>query len=127
MHGGLIEWLPDATVLVERTGEIFLGNARAEELFGYARREMLGKPIEMLMPDRFRGRHAELRPSIKVLYVSGYTSGAVARHGILEDGVAFLQKPFSPDALARALRDVLDARGPTAPPQTDLPPRERIS
>jgi PAS domain S-box-containing protein len=50
-----------------------------------------------------------IRPGIKVLFMSGYTDGAVAHHGVLEDGVAFLQKPITPNALARKVREVLDA------------------
>ena len=56
------------------------------------------------LADRLRER----RPGLKVLFVSGYTDDAVVRHGILEPGIAFLQKPFSPEALARKVREVLD-------------------
>ena len=49
------------------------------------------------------------RPDLKVLYMSGYDDDVIARHRILDPGVAFIQKPFSPDALARKVRGVLDA------------------
>jgi PAS domain S-box-containing protein len=48
------------------------------------------------------------RNDLKVLYVSGYTGEAVLQHRLLEPGVAFLQKPFTPDVLARKTREVLD-------------------
>ncbi|HWI16609.1 MAG TPA: MASE1 domain-containing protein, partial [Vicinamibacterales bacterium] len=49
-----------------------------------------------------------LRPSIRVLYMSGYTDEAIVRTGVLEEGKPFLQKPFTPMQLARKIREVLD-------------------
>jgi CheY-like chemotaxis protein len=49
------------------------------------------------------------RPELKVLYMSGYTDEAVVRHGLLERGLNYLQKPFTPAVLARRVRDMLDA------------------
>jgi PAS domain S-box-containing protein len=51
---------------------------------------------------------ASLRPDARVIFMSGYTDDAVTRHGVLEPGSAYVQKPFTPDAIARRVREVLD-------------------
>jgi CheY-like chemotaxis protein len=74
-------------------------------------------PIQLLITDvimpqmsgnEVAERMTRERPDLKVLYISGYTDDAIIHHGIIQEGTAFLQKPFSPDALVRKVREVLD-------------------
>lgn len=57
----LYESLPDGVVLTSGSGEILRVNAQAEKLFGYSRDELLGRPVEMLIPDRFQAGHVAQR------------------------------------------------------------------
>lgn len=66
---------------------------------------------DVVMPD-MNGREvareiAKFRPTTKILFISGYTADVISHRGVLDAGVQYLQKPFTPDSLARKLREVL--------------------
>ena len=74
---------------------------------------------DIVMPDmngrRLADEALERRPDLKILFTTGYTRNAVIHNGTLDPGVAFLPKPFSLDALARKVRQVLDGNGANRP------------
>ena len=93
------------TVLEARNGK--------EALDASARHQ---EPIQLLLTDvvmpgmngrELARRLMSLRPEIKVMYISGYTDDAIVHHGVLEKGVFFLQKPFTPNLLLNKVREVL--------------------
>jgi CheY-like chemotaxis protein len=64
--------------------------------------------LEQMSGPELANRLLALRPELKVLFVSGYTDDAIIHQGVLLEGTAFLQKPFTTDALAKKIREVLE-------------------
>jgi two-component system cell cycle sensor histidine kinase/response regulator CckA len=102
--------------VLQRQGYMVLEASNGDEALRLVQ-EHPGKKIHLLLTDvvmpgmsgselaeRLRSFHAE----VKVLYMSGYTDNSIVQHGILEPGIDFIQKPFSPEVLARRVREVLD-------------------
>jgi signal transduction histidine kinase/ActR/RegA family two-component response regulator len=78
---------------------------------------------DVVMPQmngrKLADRLLKIRPDLKVLFMSGYTENAIVHHGILDSGIAYLQKPLLPEALARRVREVLDTPGKSIIPPSD--------
>ncbi|MFQ3573919.1 MAG: PAS domain S-box protein, partial [Thermodesulfovibrionales bacterium] len=81
--------------------------------------EQAKKPIDLIITDvvmpgmggkALVNRLRDICPHTKVIYMSGYTDNAIVHHGVLEDGVVFIQKPFTFEALSKKVREVLDSK-----------------
>lgn len=88
-YGHILESTPDGIVMANPSGRIVLANSQAERLFGYARGELLGKPVEQLIPERFRHGHVGHR----IAYASHPHQRAMGAglelYGLRKDGSEF--------------------------------------
>ena len=116
-HAQLLDAAPDAMLVVTTEGKIQLANVQTEKLFGYPREDLIGKPLELLIPDRFRGSHAD--------HVRRYTANPTTRtmgsglelHGRRRDGTDVpVEVSLSPVrwagemSICAAIRDITDRK-----------------
>ncbi|HKR13738.1 MAG TPA: response regulator [Pyrinomonadaceae bacterium] len=106
-----------ARQILEQAGYKVLDASGGDEAIRLCTEEM--EPIDLLLTDvvmpetsgkEVAQRLTQLRPATRVLFMSGYTDEAIVHHGVLDSNVEFIQKPFTPVALARKVREVLDIK-----------------
>jgi len=110
--------------LLQRNGYTVLEAADGQTALALVDGAQHGTHVDLLLTDVImpgmsgRALAAELmtrRPALRVLFMSGYTDDAIVRHGMLEPGLAYLEKPFRPPTLLRKVREVLQT--PPRPPE----------
>jgi len=103
-----------AREMLERSGYRVLEASNGDAALRLATKH--NGPIDLLLTDvvmpglsgrQLAAQLTELRPRLRVLYMSGYTDDAVVSHGMLEPGIQYLQKPFTREGLARKVHEVL--------------------
>ncbi|MDA0230391.1 MAG: PAS domain S-box protein [Proteobacteria bacterium] len=113
----LVEFAPVAMVIVDEQGEIVLANAVTETLFGYSREELLGRPVEMLIPAPLRRRHVSDRKAYMDEPQMRAMGAALDLHGLRKDGsevrVEVSLRPITIDRkvlVASAIVDITERR-----------------
>jgi PAS domain S-box-containing protein len=113
----LLESAPDAMVIVNQKGQIQLINAQTERLFGYSRGELIGKPVEILIPERFQGGHVAHRDGYSQSPRPREMGAGAELYGRRKDGTEFpVEISLSPieteegTFVSSAIRDVTERR-----------------
>lgn len=110
---GFLEAAPDAVVIIDGNGVIVQVNSQTEKLFGYRREELVGRPLEVLMPERYRGPHIGHRQVFSVNPLPQTMGRGLELFGLRKDGSEFpvdvSLSPLPPEAgvlVASTIRDM---------------------
>ncbi len=113
----LFEFSPDAILVTDADGVMRAANPRAEELFGYATEELIGQPVEILVPARFRSGHPRHRENYSAHPRTRQMGAALNLFGLRKDGTEFpvdiMLKPMQTDsgpAVVSFIRDATEQR-----------------
>jgi PAS domain S-box-containing protein len=129
---GLLESAPDAMVIVDQGGTITLINAGTETVFGYSREELIGRPVEMLVPSQFRDRHVNHRAEFLADPRARFMGTGLELRGRRKDGSEFpVEVSLSPHQAAEglvilsAIRDITERKEAEAELAREREERER--